>query len=625
MKNSRHATLRPDFLPHTGLFLLLLYLYVWLIVDPRVIHHGVGILQPYYSFSFTSGWTFALEHLARPGGLIEYGTKVLSPFFSYGRAGALIITTAAWITCLSVDDLLRLSGRPPSTALRVCPSVLILIAYAGYRQPLQAILSLVTVLVFFGTYVRLPIHGRLKWLAVVLTIYVSLNHIVGPDILFMAIMIAAYEVLVRSKKRTGLVALALGLCVPGLLAVTIYGIPVSKAYAILPVSLTRTTSERLCLVALALYFPCVLAGSALYGPLVARKGRSRPDHRNPSRRTAAARFFRVGESSRGIQTVAVFLIAGLVAWFALDRQHKIILQADYFCAHQRWDEALAAAEKMPSSVYNARLNRSVMLALYHTGRLGEEMFRHPQSTGTDLYADPDSEPGVLGYLQESRFFMDLGEINRAERYACEALAGTGDLPRILVRLGTINIVKGRPQTAEIFFKALSKKLLHCCEATQILRSLQEDPQMENDTAIKDYRRVMLTQDSVSPRMNVEVTLLRLLERNRRNKMAFDFLMAYYLLAGRPGDVVANLQYLQDFGYHGIPRHFQEAVVVHASATGDWSLTEKYDIAPEIVGQEVMLTKIREDSATEREAMESSAAAGLGSSYLFFLMYGVSGL
>lgn len=625
MKNSRHAALQPSLPAETGLFLLLFYLYVWLIVDPQVIHHGVGILQPFYSFSFTSGWTFALEHLARPGGLIEYGTKVLSPFFSYGWVGALIIAAAALITCLSVDDLLRLSGRPRSTALRVCPSVLILIAYAGYRQPLQAILSLVTVLVFFGTYVRLPAHGRLKWQAVVLIMYISLNHIVGPDSILLAILIAAYETLVRGKRKTGLVALALGLCVPGLLAVTIYGIPVSKAYAILPISLSKTTSERLCLLAMALYFPCVLAGSALYGPLVARKGRSQPNRRNASPRTTVARFFRMGESSRGMQTVAVFLIAGLVAWFALDRRHKIILQTDYFCAHQRWDEALATAEKMPSSVYNARLNRSVMLALYHTGRLGEEMFRHPQSTGTDLYADPDSEPGVLGYLQESRFFMDLGEINRAERYACEAMAGTGDLPRILVRLGTINIVKGRPQTAEIFFKALSRKLLHCREAAEALRDLREDPQMENDAAINGYRRVMLSQDSVSPRMNVEATLLRLLERNRRNKMAFDFLMAYYLLAGRPGDVVANLQYLQDFGYHGIPRHFQEAVVVHASATGDWSLTEKYDIPPEIIGQEVMLTKIRENSATERDAMESSAAAGLGSSYLFFLMYGVSGL
>lgn len=57
---------------NTGIFFLLFHLYVWLIIDPRLVDHAVGILSPYYSLSFTAGWPFLHEHLSRSGGIVEY-------------------------------------------------------------------------------------------------------------------------------------------------------------------------------------------------------------------------------------------------------------------------------------------------------------------------------------------------------------------------------------------------------------------------------------------------------------------------------------------------------------------------------------------------------------------------
>jgi len=61
--------------------------------------------------------------------------------------------------------------------------------------------------------------------------------------------------------------------------------------------------------------------------------------------------------------------------------------------------------------------------------------------------------------------------------------------------------------------------------------------------------------------------LSLLKANRRNRMAFEYLMAYYLLACRPDKVAQNISRLDDFEYRGIPRHYEEAILMQTAITG----------------------------------------------------------
>lgn len=64
MKKTLEATARgvPWSRLETGLFLLLFYLYVWLVIDPRLLHHSLGIMTPYRPFSFHTGWPFFAQH-----------------------------------------------------------------------------------------------------------------------------------------------------------------------------------------------------------------------------------------------------------------------------------------------------------------------------------------------------------------------------------------------------------------------------------------------------------------------------------------------------------------------------------------------------------------------------------
>ena len=64
------------------------------------------------------------------------------------------------------------------------------------------------------------------------------------------------------------------------------------------------------------------------------------------------------------------------------------------------------------------------------------------------------------------------------------------------------------------------------------------------------------------RYDYEGLFTRLLRRDKNNKAAFEYLMSYYLLTGQTGKVVENIRRLDDFGYKGLPRYYQEALAVY---------------------------------------------------------------
>ena len=62
-------------------------------------------------------------------------------------------------------------------------------------------------------------------------------------------------------------------------------------------------------------------------------------------------------------------------------------------------------------------------------------------------------------------------------------------------------------------------------------------------------------------------LLALLERNPRNRMALEYLMAHYLLNVEVDKLVRNLHRFDDLGYRHLPRHCEEALVFYLATTG----------------------------------------------------------
>ena len=354
----------------------------------------------------------------------------------------------------------------------------------------------------------------------------------------------------------------------------------------------------------------------------ARSGRSA--QRQASAKTEPQSHPRSRLPLRALAIAAFFLVLGGAAWFSQDSLTRNVLQIDYDAQRQRWTEVLRAVDRLPPGFYTVRCHRNTMLALYHTGRLGDAMFCYPQRPGVDLYYTPQPHRDLGSPYQESQLFLELGQVNQAERCACEALVALGEHPAVLQQLAVINMAKDRVETARMFLKALEKHLFHRQTAQELLRQIEADPQLEQHPRVSRIRANMSDRDLVLDEQTVEAVLLALLDRNPQNQLAFELLMAHYLSVARPDKLAENLPRLKAFGYRRLPRHYQEALLVQAEVAGRSAADLGWPLDPEVLRRAREFQQICSRAANPRQASKVALAAGLGDSFFFFSVYGISG-
>src|SRR4030042_1821497 len=171
------------------------------------------------------------------------------------------------------------------------------------------------------------------------------------------------------------------------------------------------------------------------------------------------------------------------------------------------------------------------------------------------------------YWQIFDVFLDIGVVNMAENALTECLEGIGDRPMVLQRLALINMVKGDLGAAKVYPGTLSKTLFNADWAKHYLNLMENDPDLSSDKYIQHLRSLCLDKDCFIYALFKEKTLLWLLERNSQNRMAFEYLMAWYMLNKQLGKLVQNFERLQDLGYREVPTHYEEAALIYVYGTG----------------------------------------------------------
>jgi len=631
MKNDERATGAKTMLWSVAarLFFVFFYGYVWLIIEPRLIHHSLGIQSFYDRFAFHTDWSFFQEHLARVGGPVEYAARLLSQCYRWDWAGALIVTAVAWCASLGADFVTGRDGRSRGRVLRYVPAAMLLVMVGGYLHPLNAVLALLAAFAGYVGYVRWAPQAPARRLLVLLLAAVALYWFAGSGSLLFPILVALEERVISGRKSLAAAAVLCVLVIPAAAAVG-FDMPITTAYAGFLVSDPGVPPGRWSYtLALYLFFPTLLAGTVFWDPARARPAVSSRGRRAPKGNVSAAGKTPSASRARAlpagmIAVIAFFLAVGGATWISRDALTRSMLEIDYYSQHQRWDDVLRAVDRLPDGIYTVRCHRNTMLALYHTGQLGDAMFRYPQRPGVALFYTPKQYQDLGIHYQESRLFLDLGQVNHAERCAYEALAASGDHPAILQQLALIHIVKDRAETASIFLQALARHLFHRQSARDMLERLRADPRLADDPRVLQIRKNMSDTDIVLDEDTVEDFLQALLEKNPQNKLAFELLMAHFLSTARPEKVVENLPRLKDLGYRRIPRHYQEAIVLCAAAAGKPTAETGWDLDPLVLRRAREFQRICSSTADPLEAGGIAMAAGLDDSYFFFSTYGMSG-
>jgi hypothetical protein len=613
-----HSFSRQKFgaLTRSGLFFILFYLYLWLRVDLRLIYHGGETVTNLPVFF--RGWAFFREFISYPSGPVEYLSAFLSQFLYIGWAGAVVITLQAWLICVCIDYFLKALNASLLRPLRFIPPILLLITYTQYTYHFVTTVALLTALLFVCLYLRITPKSKLLDSIAFLVLSVILYYIAAGAYLLFAILCAIYELFFSHRWRIALVYLLSAVIIPYIEGTLVFGVCVADTFSeLLPFSWKILSSEvrkRMIIIVYMLYLlvPLSALGLGLWRLPAKKKIKERPKPESLSWYTDKPLFRWFAESC------LLFLVAGSAVFLWHDDKLKTVLEADYYASHKMWPQVLAAYHRHPNSFF---IVNAVNRALYHTGQLPYRMFAyHPHPDTLFLTAKKHTSAN----WKKSDIYLDLGVMNMAEGALTESLERHGEHPRILKRLALINMVKGNVGAARIYLGALGKTLFHNDWANNYLARLQSDPNLSTDDQIQYLRRLMMEKDYAFTAYSPERILLELLEKNRQNKMAFEYLMAWYMLTSQLEKFVQNLERLDDFDYPSIPRHYEEAMLIYEVLTGRTVALKGRQISPETYQRAQGFSDIS-NKLRNQVAVMHATAENYGDTYFFYYNFASLGI
>jgi hypothetical protein len=207
-----------------------------------------------------------------------------------------------------------------------------------------------------------------------------------------------------------------------------------------------------------------------------------------------------------------------------------VMQYDFMARHQQWNRILETANKeKPNNQIGVTVQN---LALAMHGVLLDQLFNYHQNGIAGLL--PDVKEDATSPLPTAEAFYQLGMINVAQRTVFEAQEAILDFQksgRCYMRLAQTNLINGQYEVARKYLSALQKTLFYRDWANETLPLLGDEAAIAKHPEYGRLRKMAddkdyYFSDHVTPEM-----LQSLYLRNRDNGLAYQYLVAYYLLTG----------------------------------------------------------------------------------------------
>ncbi len=620
----------------SAVFFCLFFAYLWRIADVRLIYYAAGMVSDFPVFF--RGEAFFRPFLSYPGGLAEYVGAFLAQWFVFPWGGALVVTLQAWLLAACAGAVLDAAGASGLRWARFAFPIGLLVVCSHYAYHFAAVtamsIALMAACVYIVVALRLHERGRHAGCAVLFAaLSLAVYYAAAGGYLLFAVVCAGYEFL-HGRRRLGLASLASAVAVPYVVGVLIFRVSVEMAFLMaLPLwSRTGFAPPRdvpsMVSSALVLVLPVALCAAGLWRLATHRGCGSEPERKSKRTRrhgpVALVRSVRSWYERRPIVrwTVGVAILLAATAGAAMlsyDGVRKATFRVHYFACRRMWPEVLQVARGASRSLPTMN---AVNRALYHTGRLGAEMFAWPQHADALLVSGQDQN---MTFWSKFDTQMDLGLVNAAHKNYTECLEVYGAHPLILERLALANLAKGNIGAARIYLGALSETLFQGRWARDCLARLASDPTLAADERIAQWRSVYMKQDAPTIFAPAEVQLQTLLKENEHNRMAFEYLMSCYMLNRQLDKFAAHLERLDALGYGAFPRHYEEAILVYAYATRQSVFLHGRQIQPQTTQRIEQFSQTFNRHNKDRQAALRELAAGYGDSYFFFNLYGLSGV
>ena len=228
--------------------------------------------------------------------------------------------------------------------------------------------------------------------------------------------------------------------------------------------------------------------------------------------------------------ILVSVVMGTLVWKNSNFKAEKVMGYDFMATHQQWNRILETINKeKPNNQIGVTVQN---LALAMRGMLLDHMFEYNQNGIAGLL--PDVKEDATSPLPTAEAFYQLGMINVAQRTVFEAQEAILDFQksgRCYKRLAQTNLINGQYKVARKYLSALQKTLFYREWAEETLQLLGNEEAIDRHPEYGRLRQWAFKEDfyfsdHVPPEM-----LESLYFSNTDNRMAYQYLLAYYLLTG----------------------------------------------------------------------------------------------
>jgi hypothetical protein len=574
-------------------FLVLFFIFLFFIHTP--------LLYELQKPVFFKSWNFLKEHLVLPGGLVDYLSAFFSQGLGYNLLGAFLLAGMIFLVSFFTRKVIRILWKEDLHTLHWIPGLLLFFLYASYEAPLSLTIGTIIVLICAWLFLRRESKSFGLRLGMYIIISGLLYWLCGGPFLFFAVFCAAGEWF-ESKSLVKVLIYLLITVVWGIIGPAFFFIVFPGKSWLNNLPIESSYPPAVASWGMLLFFPLV----AIFSFLV-----------KPFRRFQKKRFNFARNSVFAAETILIsiiFCVAGGIKSQSVYTKRLKLIRAS---KKNDWQTVLHLGRN--ASLANPHTCVQVNRALWHNARLLDSAFSYPQTAGL-VGLLPSKALCLEDQEAASDLFFELGLVSESLHWGIEYMEVVGKTPEILDRIGVIYLLKGDTETAKIFWNKLKYTLQGSKKAIKRLRAVEEKNLLEKNDSLRQISNYMPESDFITQVDLTDRELSILLRESPENRMAFEYWVAYQLLAGNLGSLWSNIDQFRARGYKRIPLHVQEALVLYAYL----SKIERLDLLKSYVDDDCLRRFSEFQKKLIRQTDKSFAGKELkeefGNTYWYYLRF-----
>lgn len=264
----------------------------------------------------------------------------------------------------------------------------------------------------------------------------------------------------------------------------------------------------------------------------------------------------------GSQFTIILLLAIFTLSFTIDIEKRTQILVSFYNANGDWANVIKTAERIKE--YDLFTNVEYNKALANTGKLAENIFNYKQMAGSSgLFVDGAVTSDVL-FLCSDQYY-DLGFMHESEHWTFEAQTIFPNSPRLMKRLVQINLVNRNYKLAEKFLHRLDENMLYHDWVAKYQKYINDTSLVAKDPEFSLKRKCEPIE--VFTTSSYKQKLVKLLEANPSNRMAYEYLLCSLLLDGDLGSFVSTIRENKIFPKYPLPRSWAEAIILYYYISG----------------------------------------------------------